>query len=135
MPFSQTQTIRFGDGADEATSTQVGDLEITSAGVALIHPVAGLGTDMLTFPDPAVLASRLDQLDGFVTADQGAKLDIADDTATQNDMSFCEYNVSAPDASPPANENVVLQSSSSKVHTYQVDTYQGLRLALSAAGY
>lgn len=135
MPFAQTYSTRFGDGASAADSTQLADLEITATGGATIRPVSGLGTDILSFPDASRLSVQLAALADFVAADDGARLDIEDDPGTQNDVSFCEYNVAAPAASPALDANVVLQSSSSKLHTYAVGTYDGLRLALADRGY
>ena len=88
MPFAALATVKFGDGTDEASSTEVGTLASDGTEVT----VSDLGTGSAVF-DGVALRDACTRLSAHISATPtlGVKMDVEDDPASTADARQIEY--------------------------------------------
>ena len=131
MPFSETSTVRFGDGADEASSTELGSLSVNASLGEVTVDLDGVtpnviesGTNVAKAVREA-LSVRTAYITNPVTAPQARKFDIGDKT----DESELELRYFESD------DRFEITTGASGNQPYSPLFLEGLELALTASGF
>lgn len=128
MPFANPGNMRFGNGADEASSTEVGIVELTVTGGVKITRVSGYtGETPCTLSSASALRARLavDVPRAVATPGHGFEEDVVE-TAADTDPERLEYRENGG--------KVAVKRAAGAEIAMLVDTAEGLRQALVSLG-
>lgn len=124
MSFASASEYKYGDGADEGSSTQVGVLILDGTGGLIL---SGLAPASSNLPSGSDLRAKVDQGLSMALADpsSGFVLDITDDSSTATDVHQLVYTEPSPAAVPPVEAKWGVRGG---VYTQEMsqDTFLGL---------